>query len=192
MKIKKKEEETLNEKQLIKKCQQGEKSAFEEIIRMYYPYVSGFLLKASGNITLSEDLTQDTFLKMIRNIEKYEINGNACFGTWIVAIAKNCYIDYLRHNHVYIDNIDDLQIDSNSDISNEICNKLQYEEALQAIEQLPPEQGIAIRLKYEESMTLDEIAKQFGVPSKTIKSRIHDGTEKLRKKLNYHERMINI
>jgi len=48
---------------------------------------------------------------------------------------------------------------------------------------LPPDQGLAIRLKYVEDMTLQEIAAQFGVQPKTIKSRIHDGTVKLRKKL---------
>ena len=49
------------------------------------------------------------------------------------------------------------------------------------IDTLPPEQGLAIRLKYVEDMTLQEIAAQFGVQPKTIKSRIHDGTVKLRK-----------
>ncbi|GAB6957413.1 RNA polymerase sigma factor [Ruminococcus champanellensis] len=48
---------------------------------------------------------------------------------------------------------------------------------------MPPDQGLAIRLKYVEDMTLQEIAAQFGVQPKTIKSRIHDGTVKLRKKL---------
>lgn len=54
----------MNEKTLIHKCQNGEKSAFEELIRHYYPYVSGFLLKLCGDETSSQDLTQDTFLKM--------------------------------------------------------------------------------------------------------------------------------
>lgn len=61
--------------------------------------------------------------------------------------------------------------------------KLQYQEMQAAIDTLPPEQGLAIRLKYVEDMTLQEIAAQFDVQPKTIKSRIHDGTVKLRKKL---------
>ena len=52
-----------------------------------------------------------------------------------------------------------------------------------AMETLPPEQALAIRLKYVEDMTLAQIAEHFGVQPKTIKSRIHDGTAKLRKKL---------
>ncbi|WP_367997702.1 MULTISPECIES: RNA polymerase sigma factor [Ruminococcus] len=65
--------------------------------------------------------------------------------------------------------------------------KLQYQELQAAIDTLPPEQGLAIRLKYVEDMTLQEIAAQFGVQPKAIKSRIHDGTVKLRK--NCLERM---
>ena len=71
----------MNEKALIKKCQRGDKQAFEELIRLYYDYVSGFLLKTTTDSTISEDLAQETFLKMIRSIEKFDPDGSAAFGT---------------------------------------------------------------------------------------------------------------
>ena len=95
----------MNEKALIKKCQRGDKQAFEELIRLYYDYVSGFLLKTTMASTLSEDLTQETFLKMIRSIEKFDPGGSAAFGTWLITIAKNCYIDHLRRNRVPLEDI---------------------------------------------------------------------------------------
>ena len=173
---------------LIKKCQRGDKAAFEELIRLYYPYVSRFLIRVTGDETLTEDLTQDVFLKMIRNIERYDPERKAGFGTWLIAIAKNCYIDYLRRNRIHIEDIDSVPLADNSDISESIQKKLEYEQLLKMIETLPKEQGLAIRLKYEEDMTLAEIAEKFGVPSKTIKSRIHDGKVKLRKLLKTGER----
>lgn len=178
----------MNEKALIKACQNGEKQAFEELIRLFYPYVSKFLLKTTCNQSLSEDLTQETFLKMIRNIEKYNLDGKSSFGTWLVTIAKNTYIDYIRRNSIYFKNIEDLQLNDQSDVEACMLQKLQYKEALKAIETLPKEQGLAIRLKYEEDLTLAEIAERFGVQPKTIKSRIHDGTVKLRRLLNPNER----
>lgn len=66
----------MNEKALIKKCQHGDRQAFEELIRLYYDYVFGFLLKTTANEQLSEDLTQDTFLKVISNIEKFNFGGS--------------------------------------------------------------------------------------------------------------------
>lgn len=92
----------MNEKALIKRCQRGERQAFDELIRLYYDYVSGFLLKNTADETLSEDLTQETFLKMIRSIEKFDPGGSAAFGTWLITIAKNCYIDHLRKNRMAV------------------------------------------------------------------------------------------
>lgn len=173
----------MNEKALIKKCQRGDKNAFEQLIRLYYPYVSGFLLKTTEDEMLAEDLTQDTFLRMIRGIDKFNPNGDAAFGTWLITIAKNLYIDYLRRNRIHLENIDDLPLADNKDMAEGVVKKIELDEVRQAIETLPPEQGLAIKLKYEEDMTLAQIAEQFKVPPKTIKSRIHDGTVKLRKKL---------
>lgn len=174
----------MNEKALIKKCQRGDKQAFEELIRLYYDYVSGFLLKMTMDEMLCEDLTQETFLKVIRNIEKFDPGGRAKFGTWIITIAKNCYIDHLRRNRIHLESIEGLSVSDEKEVAIEAERKLQYEELLKFIETLPPEQGLAIRLKYVEDMTLAQIAQRFGVPQKTVKSRIHDGTVKLRKKLN--------
>ena len=173
----------MNEKALIKKCQRGDKNAFEQLIRFYYPYVSGFLLKTTEDNMLAEDLTQDTFLRMIRGKDKFNPNGDAAFGTWLITIAKNLYIDYLRRNRIHLENIDDLPLADNKDMAEGVVKKIELDEVRQAIETLPPEQGLAIKLKYEEDMTLAQIAEQFKVPPKTIKSRIHDGTVKLRKKL---------
>ena len=57
----------MNDKALIKRCQRGDRDAFDELIRLYYDYLSGSLLKVTADELLSEDLTQETFLKMIGN-----------------------------------------------------------------------------------------------------------------------------
>lgn len=175
----------MNEKALIKKCLSGDRQAFDALIRLYYDYVSGFLLKTTSDEMLSEDLTQETFLKMIRNIEKFDPGGSAAFGTWLITIAKNCYIDHLRRNRIYLEDIENLPVEDTQNVADEVERELEYERVLNAMETLPPEQALAIRLKYVEDMTLAQIAQRFGVQPKTIKSRIHDGTVKLRKKLNF-------
>ena len=171
----------MDEKALIKKCQRGDRQAFDELIRLYYDYVSGFLLKTTADEMLTEDLTQETFLKVIRSIEKFDLGGSAAFGTWLITIAKNCYIDHLRRNRIYLEDIENLPIEDGRNVADEVERRLQYEQAMKAMETLPPEQALAIRLKYVEDMTLAQIAERFGVQPKTIKSRIHDGTVKLRK-----------
>lgn len=178
----------MNEKALIKKCRLGDRQAFDRLIRLYYEYVFGFMLKATADKELSEDLTQETFLKMINSIEKFNPAGSAKFGTWLIAIAKNCYIDHLRRNRVHIEDITEMPLADEKDFTQEVERKIQYDELLAATETLPPEQMLAIRLKYVEDMTLKEIAERFGVAPKTVKSRIHEGTVKLRKSLKLKER----
>ena len=173
----------MDEKSLIRSCQKGDRQAFETLIRRYYDYVTGFLLKMTEDKALSEDLTQETFLKMIRNIERFDPGGSAAFGTWLITIAKNCFLDHLRRSRIRFEDWEELSLADPRDIASEVEQKISYEELLAATASLPPEQGLAIRLKYVEDMTLQEIAERLGIPSKTVKSRIHEGTVKLRRML---------
>lgn len=182
----------MNECALIKKCQHGDRQAFDALIRLCYDYVFGFLLKTTTDEMLTEDLTQETFLKMIRNIDKFDPRGRATFRTWLITIAKNSYIDHLRRNRICFEDIENLQIEDDCNVADEVERKLQYKQVIEAMETLPPEQALAIQLKYVEDMTLAQIAERFDVQPKTIKSRIHDGTVKLRKKLNFKERTDDV
>lgn len=167
----------LNEINLINAIQTGDKTAFQELIACYYPYVSRFLLKLCRQEALSEDLTQDTFVKLVRNIDRFDVNGKASFSTYVMTIAKNCYIDYLRKNKLELLCIDEFEIETNDKYF--LGNKLK--DLLKIIDTLPANQAEAIKLKYIDNFTLDEIAKMQNTQSKTVKSRIHNGVIKLRK-----------
>lgn len=171
----------MNDAKLILACQNGEKQAFNDLIILYYPYVSKFLLKLTGNETISEDLTQDTFLKLINSIDSFDVYGKATFATYLIAIAKHCYVDYLRKNKNILLSIDDQKIVDTWAVENKVLIEIEATEMIKAIDTLPWEQAQAIKLKYLEQLTLQEIAEKFNTQPKTIKSRIHYGMVKLRK-----------
>lgn len=171
----------MDEKNVIKRCQNGDKSAFDELIRCFYPYVSRFLLKLTCNEVLSEDLTQEIFLKIIRGIERYNTRGAAGFGTYLMTVARNTYIDYLRKNKAQSVDIDELPLADEDNFEDRVLNRLEYEGIEKYIEALPENQSRVIKLKYINQLTLFEISQLTGVPEKTVKSRIHDGVSKLRK-----------
>lgn len=173
----------MDERKLIKRCQNGEKQAFNEIVEKYSPYVSKFLLKLTKDEELSEDLLQETFIKIIRSIDRFDIHGQAKFPTYIIAIAKNCYVDYLRRNKKIEINIDEVTIEDKIQVESQILKQMQVNEVLEVINNLPFEQAQAIKMKYLEELTLKEIAEKFQTEPKTIKSRIHSGVMKLRKHL---------
>ena len=95
---------------------------------------------------------------------------------------------HLRRNRIQLEDIDSLPLEDEKSVADEVEKKFQYEQIMKALETLPSEQALAIKLKYVEDMTLAQIAERFGGQQKTIKSRIHDGTVKLRKMLNLKER----
>ena len=80
-------------------------------------------------------------------------------------------------------------LDSLEDPVGQTVEKMTYEDVQKMLLHLPPEQGVAIRLKYEEGLPLEAIARKFDIPPKTVKSRIHEGTEKLRRLLKNKERL---
>jgi RNA polymerase sigma-70 factor (ECF subfamily) len=113
----------------------------------------------------------------------FDVKGKAQFSTYLIAIAKNLYIDYIRKmKRIVICNIDEL-LPCELTTDGQVLIHLQYEEICNIIEELPQEQKEAIRMKYLESMTLDAIAEYFDCEPKTVKSRIHNGVSKIRKDL---------
>jgi RNA polymerase sigma-70 factor (ECF subfamily) len=161
----------LNESQLIISCQNGNKEAFNALIRLYYPYVSNFLIKLTSNQALSQDLIQETFVKLIRNIEKYDVKRDRSFASCIMAIAKNYYMDHLRKNkHMMLD-VHALETADRLPPENRVLDEMQVSKILNELETLPFVQAQAIKMKYLEQMTLQEIAQRFNTETKTIKSR---------------------
>lgn len=170
----------MNEKEIIKRCQNGDRAAFDALIRNFYPYVTKYLLKLTHDENLTEDLTQDVFLKIIRSIEEYKTDGKASFATYIITVAKNTFIDYTRRNKAVLSELSEAETKSGEDVESKVLTVLEYGEAVKYIDSLPPNQAMVIRLKYIDEYTLKEIESITGVPSKTVKSRIHEGTKKLR------------
>lgn len=177
----------MEENNLIKKCQRGDKEAFQFLISKYHPLVYKFLVKLTNDEQLAEDLNQETFIKVIRNIDKFDTAGKAKFSTYIIAIAKNAYIDYLRSERRYGQNISISEAvnieDTNIQLEDTVINKLYRESVFADLEGLSEEQKIAIKLKYIEGLTLKEIGDKLNLEPKTIKSRIHNGIVLLRKRM---------
>lgn len=75
--------------------------SFELIYEMYFERVYKYLLKLSGNQHIAEDITSETFIKAMANAKSFQ--GKSDISTWLISIAKNCYISYLRKNDKNVD-----------------------------------------------------------------------------------------
>lgn len=177
----------MDDLKLIKECQKGDKTAFQELIAKYRPLVYKFLIKLTGSKQSAEDLTQETFLKIIRNIDKFDLYGKAKFSTYIITVAKNSYIDELKRESRHIkgctmdENFE--LIDLGVSVEDAVIDKLEGSEIIGRINDLTEEQRVVIKLKYIEELTLKEIGEILKLEPKTVKSRIHNGIVKLRQLL---------
>src|SRR5262244_92470 len=79
---------------LVRRCLAGDEKAYRELVEMYQPQVYSLALRMVRRAEDAEDLTQETFVRMFRALERYD--PTRPFGAWIVTIASRLCIDHLR------------------------------------------------------------------------------------------------
>ncbi|MDF2503128.1 sigma-70 family RNA polymerase sigma factor [Clostridium sp.] len=171
----------MEDNELIERCKNGDKSAFQELLSKYNLYIYKYLLKISKDSFLAEDLKQEVLIKIINNIKKFDIAGKGKFSSYIITISKNCYLDYLKKHKqfMYEVSIEDNIIGER--IEDTIINNIYLREVVRSLNKLPENQKIVISMKYLQGFTIKEISEILNVETGTIKSRIHNGICKLRR-----------
>ena len=83
---------------LIKRYIKGDERALETIINRHNQRISSFIYSKVGNRVITEDIFQDTFIKVIKTLKKGSYNEEGKFLPWVMRIAHNLIIDYFRKN----------------------------------------------------------------------------------------------
>src|SRR3954449_10949146 len=91
----KKESEAQRVRALVDRAQQGDRSALEELYLIHFDRIYGYLHVSVGNRHDAEDLTTQTFLKMLESINKFRWQA-APFSAWLFRIAHNLAMDHFR------------------------------------------------------------------------------------------------
>lgn len=171
----------MEEVELIKKAQDGNKHAMNTLLQNNYKALYGFTLKMSANEDLTQDIVQEVCLKAVININKFR--GKSKFQSWLISIAINYYRDLIRKNKkIEYTNEIELSYEVNDESIN-IINKLQVQEVLKELKSMPYEKRISFILKHYYGYSYEEISKLFNCSEGTIKSRIFYTASKLKKKL---------
>lgn len=166
----------MEDKELIYKIQHGNKELLEKIIQKYYDDIYRFCFYKTGNASISYDLTQETFLKLIKYIGTYRHKGK--FKGYLLTIAMNVCNTYFNENKVDLEELDVNQNYNNSD-SDRLMQIEQKDIILKALNKLPEKQKEVIILKYYEDLKIKDISKILNENISTIKSRLKQGLEKM-------------
>lgn len=177
--------------QLIEDYLNGDKNVFDEIVNRYLKTIYNFVYRLVGNTKEAEDITQEVFLKVWKNLKKFDREKS--FKTWIFSIAKNTAIDYLRKRKdipiSFFDDEDGENFLENTLIDNEpLANeKIDIEYNKKSIEKVMRDLTIIQReviiLKYLNEMSLSEVAEILNMSKDTVKSHHRRALIKMKKKL---------
>lgn len=183
---------------LIQQCVNGDSAAIEKLIIKYKDRIYNVIFRICQNRDDAAELTQDTFVKIIRNINRFE--GKSSLYTWIFRIAVNLTLNHCRRQKVRQAESLDAEFGSNNDqaklslkayLADEsaqdpaeiIHNTEQVELILRAINSLEEDQRAVIVLRDIENMKYSQIAKVLAIELGTVKSRLNRARRNLRFKL---------
>lgn len=172
------------DEELVRLCKQGEESAFEKLITRYHHPLFNYIFYYTKDRQLTEDITQETFEKMINNIPKYESKKGAKFSTWLFTIARNTMTDEFRkrkiRSFVDIEGCASLPFVGGADIEETVIRKDEIRRVKHAIEHLPNDTKSIVYLRFYMDFSYKEISQILSFTPEKIKWRLHDAMEKIR------------
>lgn len=178
----------MTDRELIREIHRGQKQYLNIIAEKYYDDVYHFCCYQTGNMQDSYDLAQETFLKFIRYVDNYRYRN---LKGYLLTIARNVCIDYFRSHQTRLEKetgFADPEILEKAVLSQQLPSAWKAENeqeefiitVKQLSEQLPQMQREAIILFYGYGFKYREIAKMTGTGIATVKSRVRQGTKKLK------------
>jgi RNA polymerase sigma-70 factor (ECF subfamily) len=174
----------LEELELINRAKDGNKSALNSILKDNFDVLKGYTVKMVGDPHLAQDIIQDTMLKAVINISKFE--PRAKFSTWLIKIATNVYRDYLRKNK-YFQSVDENFIDKDQQVEDIVISNYEYKEIMKIILKLPYEKRAVFILKHYYGYKYEEISEIIDCPIGTVRSRLHNAVKYLIKEIERKE-----
>ena len=169
----------LSDKELVGKYLNGDSSSFEVLLTRHKSRVFAFIMSKIRNRDISEDIFQDTFIKVINSLQKGKYNEEGKFLPWMMRIAHNLVIDHFRKESKMKNirstdefNIFDILNNGNRGQDEEMIRKRVHSDLNMLIRDLPEDQIEVLRMRYFEDMSFKEISNITGVSINTSLGRM--------------------
>lgn len=182
-----------NDAQLVQSYVDGNESAISTLINKYQQRLYGFIFSKVQDRDATEDIFQDTFIKVIHTLKRGNYNEQGKFLPWVMRIAHNLIIDYFRKNNRMpkFNNRGDFDIfsvlsDDAANVESKIVKGQIVNHLRILLEELPTEQRSVIKMRLYQDMSFKEISEQTGVSINTALGRMRYGLINLRKMIDKH------
>ncbi|WP_036153731.1 MULTISPECIES: RNA polymerase sigma factor [Maribacter] len=178
----------VEDSQLVKQYIQGDERAIEALINRHNSRLTGFIYSKVGDRELTEDIFQDTFMKVIRTLKRGAYNEEGKFLPWVMRIAHNLVIDHFRkHNRMPMYNskesynIFSLLGDDKLNAEKQLIKEQIDSDLLRMIKELPEDQQEVLEMRIYKDMSFKEISDNTGVSINTALGRMRYALINLRK-----------
>ena len=174
--------------ELIRRTLAGDETAFTMLVKKYHKHVHALAWRKIGDFHIAEDITQETFLKVYKNLATLKELDR--FPGWLYVIASRRCIAWLRKKRLHAQLVEDIDMVVKgkgtysryvADEQAKTSTKAKQEVVKQLLAKLQESERTVITLYYFGEMTCEEISKFLGVSVNTIKSRLSRARQRLKK-----------
>jgi RNA polymerase sigma-70 factor (ECF subfamily) len=164
----------------LEQAKSGCKDGFEAIVRQYGSLVFSIGVHFLANAALAEEIAQDVFLELYRNLHKIE--SEAHLVSWLRRSTSNRCIDTSRRSSYRSEvSMPDTFHPATAGTTSDL---LLHESLRKQVAELPEWQRAVVILRYQEDLDPNEISQMLNIPVNTVKSRLYRAMETLRERLN--------
>ena len=171
----------MEEEQLwIQQVLAGDKQAYAHIINKYKNQLYATILRMTKHPQDAQDLVQDAFIKVYRNLDKYDASGS--FSSWLYRVAINHCMDEFRkksHSTVQVE-IDETKVVNREHPEVVFLKKEKSRQLERLISTLPEDERLIILLRYINEISYEEIGEMMDVPLSTVRNKLHRAKKKMR------------
>jgi RNA polymerase sigma-70 factor (ECF subfamily) len=179
---------------LVRRARDGDEAAFAELLERHQSRVYHHALRMMGNPQDAEEVLQDTFVQVFKNLERFEERSR--FSTWIYRIATNESLMKLRKAHrkreVFTEDAGDRDFEGHRDeiraFTRSVVDEVQDRQFLEILErvlqELPEEYRVVFTLRDLDELTNAEVAEILDLSIPAVKSRLHRSRLFLRDRLS--------
>jgi len=173
---------TADDQHYINLVMKGDTNAFAVLVDRYKDMVFTLSLKMLKGREEAEEVSQDTFLKIYKSLNKF--NGESKLSTWIYKVAFNTCLDRLKKNKrlqpfAGLDEFTEPEALSLMNVLDSIEDKERKQMIQDCMHLLPGEDSFLLTLYYFEEQSLEEIAKIIGITPNNVKIRLYRSRKKL-------------
>ncbi|MCH1432478.1 MAG: sigma-70 family RNA polymerase sigma factor [Flavobacteriaceae bacterium] len=180
--------------QLVSSYLDGSEYALEQLINRHQLQIFNFINSKINDRDTSEDLFQDTFIKVIRTLKSGAYNEEGKFLPWVMRIAHNLVIDHFRKSNRIptVGNKEDFDIfqfisDKSPNAESTLVQEQVLKDLQKLIQELPEDQKEVLIMRLYRDMSFKEIAENTNVSINTALGRMRYAIINLRKLITEHQ-----